>query len=252
MNKESFSYILIIALIAGALYYNNLIQSPIISSLNYIKTSYHDATKYISDSIDKHIFQAAHIQELNTELEKYENDHIVMRQLANEIEELYRENDSTLKLNTKVVLVRAISYEKFGNTDRIWMDIPEYNSSKIYGLTYKEVVAGIVISKNNRALGLLNRDIQSAYSVYVGEGLAPGIAHGNNEEHIVVKFIPSWFDIKKGDEVITSGLDNIFTKGLKVGKVISVTSAQGYKNAIIDQYYKDVEPGYFHMIRSVR
>ena len=105
---------------------------------------------------------------------------------------------------------------------------------------------------NGKPLALLNRDIKSAYSVYIGKNHAPGIAHGNNDQHLIVDFIPTWYDIKKGDEVITSGLDNIFFKGLKVGRVLSVTSSQGYQNAVIEQYYKDNEPSYFHMIRKLK
>ena len=175
-----------------------------------------------------------------------------MQQLASELNDMYKENNSSLKINPKVELVRTISYEKFGNLNRLWMNIPDYNASKIYGLTYKELVAGIVISKNGKPLALLNSDIKSAYSVYVGENKAPGIAHGNNGKNIIINFIPAWFNIKKGDEVITSGLDNIFFKGLKVGKIISVTKSQGYQNATVEQYYKANEPSYFHMIRSLK
>ena len=48
------------------------------------------------------------------------------------------------------------------------------------------------------------------------------------------------------------GIDNIFFKGLKVGRVISVTKSQGYQNADVEQYYKANEPSYFHLIRSIR
>lgn len=253
MNKELFSYFLvIIALFVGALYYNNILQSPIISSLNYIKTSYHNVTTLIYNKIQKHTFQADKIDELKHQLHKFENNHLVMQQLASEIHDLYSENKSNFKTNPEVLLVRTISYEKFGNFNRLWLDVPEYNSSKIYGLVYKELVAGIVIPYNDKPLALLSRDIKSAYSVYVGGFNAPGIAHGNNEENIVVNFIPAWFEIKVGDEVSTSGLDNIFIKGLKVGKVLSITSSQGYQNAIVELYYKAEEPNYFHMIRSIK
>jgi len=253
MNKKSFSYFFIIlALFVGALYYNNLIQSPIISALNSIKSSYLNTIKFFENKIDKHIFQAQEIENLKNQLQKYENNHLVMQQLASELNDIYKENNSSLKTNPHVELVRAISYEKFGDLNRLWMNIPDYNASKIYGLTYKELVAGIVIAKNNKPLALLNSDIKSAYSVYVGKEKAPGIAHGNNGENIVINFIPAWFNIKQGDEVITSGLDNIFFKGLKVGKIISVTKSQGYQNAVVEQYYKVNEPSYFHMIRSVK
>ena len=253
MNKKTISYFfIIIALFVGALYYNNPIQSPIISALNSIKSSYLSTIEFFENKIDKHIFQAQEIENLKNQLQKYENNHLVMQQLASELNDIYKENNSSLKTNPKVELVRTISYEKFGNLNRLWMDIPDYNASKIYGLTYKELVAGIVIAKNNKPLALLNSDIKSAYSVYVGKEKAPGIAHGNNGKNIVINFIPAWFNIKQGDEVITSGLDNIFFKGLKVGKIISVTKSQGYQNAVVEQYYKANEPSYFQMIRSIK
>jgi len=253
MNKELLSYlVVIIALIVGALYYSTAIQSPIITSLNFIKSNYHNSITFVQTKINQHIFQAHTIEELSKKLEKYENNHLVMQQLASEINDLYKEKNSQFQVNPKVELVRTISYEKLGNLNRVWMDIPEYNSSKIYGLTYKELVAGIIIPKDGKALGLLNKDIKSTYSVYIGNQLAPGIVHGNNDEFLVVNFIPAWFEIKKGDEVMTSGLDNIFFKGLKVGKIISTTKSQGYQNAVIEQYYKANDPNYFHMIRSVK
>jgi len=253
MNKELLSYFLIIiALLVGALYYTNQIQSPILTSLNAIKSTYHNSIEFVQESINQHFFQASQIEELSQQLAMYENNHLVMQQLASEVNDLYIENNSSLKLKPKVSLVRAISYQKFGNFNRLWLDMQDYNSSKIYGLTYKELVAGIVVPKNNKPLALLNKDIKSAYSVFIGESNAPGIAHGNNEEHIVVNFIPAWFEIKEGDEVISSGLDNIFFKGLKVGKVLSVTHSQGYQNAVVEQYYKADETNYFHVIRSVK
>jgi len=253
MNKKFLSYFFVIlALFMGALYYTNSIQSPIIAALNYIKTSYHNAIEAVDNTIDKHFLQAREIEELKLKLQKYEKNHLIMQQLASELDDLYKENNSSLKLKPQVELVRAISYEKFGNLNRLRLEVPDYNASKIYGLTYKEVVAGIVISQNNQPLALLNSDIKSAYSVYVGKNNAPGIAHGNNDENLVINFIPAWFDIQVGDEVITSGLDNIFFKGLKVGKIISISKSQGYQNAVVEQYYKINEPSYFHMIRSVK
>ena len=253
MNRGLFSFFIIsTALIMGALFYSNTIQEPFLSTLNYIKTSYHNSTKYVQDSIDTHFFQASQIEELEGKLLQYENNHLVMQELSAELHDLYIENNSTLKTDPKVQLVRTISYQKFGDLNRVWLDIQDYNDSKIYGLVYKELVAGIVIPQNKRALGLLNKDIKSSYAVYIGDEKAPGIAHGNNAKNIVVKFIPTWFAIKKGDEVITSGLDEIFFKGLKVGRVISVTSSQGYQNAVVEPYYKANDPSYFHIIRNLK
>ncbi len=253
MSKGLFSFLIIsIALFVSAFYYSNAIQEPFLNSLNYIKTSYHNSTQYVQESIDTHFFQAYKIEELEEKLLKFENNHLVLQELASELEDLYVENDSSFKTNPKVELVRTISYQTFGDLNKVWIDFPDYNDSKIYGLVYKELVAGIVVPNNKRALGLLNKDIKSSYAVYIGELQAPGIAHGNNSENILVKFIPTWFNINIGDEVTTSGLDEIFFKGLKVGRVLSVTSVQGYQNAVVKPYYESNDPGYFHIIRSLK
>jgi len=253
MNKELFSFLsLFIALIVGALYYSNTVQSPFISSLNSIKSSFHNSVELVESTVDKHFFQAQHIKELEQKLLKYDKNRLLIHQLAYDLKDLFRENNSSFRSHPDVKLVRTISYEKFGNLNRLWLEVDDYNSSKIYGLIYQELVAGIVIPKNKRALALLNRDIKSSYAVYVGSKLAPGIVHGNNSKNLIVQFIPAWFDIKEGDEVVTSGLDEIFFKGLKVGRVLSVTKSQGYQNAIIEPYYQANEPNYFHMIRKIR
>ncbi len=253
MNKGLFSFFLIfIALLVGALYFTTTIQAPFISALNTIQSNYHNITQYIEETIDEHFLQAEHIAKLEEKLHKYENNHLVMRQLASEVNDLFEQHHSTLKTNPDVELVRTISYKQFGDLNKIWLEVQDYNDSKIYGLTYKELVAGIVISDNGRALGLLNKDIKSSYAVYVGDDKAPGIAHGNNGENLIVKFIPAWFLIKKGDEVISSGLDELFFKGLKVGTVLSVTKSQGYQNAVIEPYYKANDPNYFHMIKKIK
>jgi rod shape-determining protein MreC len=253
MNKGLLGFFSIfIALLIGALYYTNTIQAPFISALNSINITYKNATEFIDLQIQKHFFQAEHIEKLEEKLQKYEKNHLVMRQLASEINELFQENHSKLKTKPEVELIRAVSYKKFGDLNKIWLEVQDYNDSKIYGLIYKEMVAGIVVPQNGRPLGLLNKDIKSSYAVYIGENKAPGIAHGNNAQNLLVKFIPAWFSIKKGDEVVTSGLDEIFFTGLKVGTVISVTKSQGYQNAIIEPYYKSNNPNYFHMIKKIK
>ena len=253
MNKELFSFLFIfISLLVGALYYTNTIQSPFIDSTSYLKSSYHKGVSFINQTINRHFNQAQEIAQLTEKLHNYENNHLVMQQLASEVHELFEENKSSLKTNPQVELVRTISYEEFGNFNRLWLDIHDYNTSKIYGLTYKELVAGIVIFKNDRPLALLNKDIKSTYAVSIGDSHAPGIAQGNNSANIIIKFIPAWLIIKPGDEVTTSGLDAIFFKGLKVGKVLSTTKSQGFQTAVVMPYYKANDPGYFHMIRNVK
>lgn len=254
MNKQTLSYFFILlALFIGAIVYSSTLQSPFITALNTIKTSYYKSTDYLESTIEKHFFQAQKIEDLEHALRNYQQLHVQISQYKSELNSLFKENNSTFSCNPQVELVRTVSYQKFGDFNRLWMDIPDYNSSKkIYGLLYNEYVAGIIIDVNNKPLALLNRDIKSTYSVYVGDEKAPGITHGNNDKNIIVSFIPAWSKINVGDEVETSGLDDIFFKGLKVGKVLSVTKSRGYQNAIIQPYFESNEPSYFYMIKRVK
>lgn len=253
MNKGLLSFFLImIALIVGALYYTNTIQSPFLSLLHGIKSQYHTSVAFVAQQVERHFFQAAHIAELEEKLKLYENNHLVITQLSADLNNLFLENNSKLQSNPEIELVRTISYQAFGDYNRVWLDMEDHNSSRIYGLIYNNLVAGIVISHNERPLALLNSDVKSSYAVYVGENKAPGIVHGNNSNHLVVKFIPAWFFIQEGDRVVTSGLDEIFFEGLNVGKVISVTKSQGYQTAVVEPFYKATNPNYFHIIKKVR
>ncbi len=252
MNKKLLSFFLLIILFLAALNYSKEVQQPFISVLETIKIGYFNVVESFDSFVQRHISQANTIQRQEAELKEFRKNYLVVRQLASEVEDLLELEHSSLKVSPKVELVRAISYEKFGNMNRLWLEFPDFNSSRIYGLTYKNMVAGIVVNKKNRALALLNRDLKSSYAVLVGDEKAPGIVHGNNGKDLVVTFIPAWFKIKKGDEIVTSGLDNLFFKGLKVGKVVSISFSQGYQKAKVKPYFQSQNLDYFHVITKVR
>ncbi len=253
MNKKLLGFLLLlVVLFLGTMNYTNTLQKPINELFNSVKTTYTDTLTYIQESIERHFFQAQTIQRLEKELDKCKQNTLLLTQFKNDLDDLYRLNNTSLATDPNVQLVRAISYEKFGDMNRVWLDIKDYNASKIYGLVFKEAVAGIVIEKNGMPLGILNRDPKSSYAVTIGKAGAPGIAHGNNEQNIVVTFIPTWYNIHIGDEVTTSGLDNIFFKGLKVGVIQDITTSQGYQKAVVKPYYNLDTLNYFYMITKVK
>ncbi|MEE8589302.1 MAG: rod shape-determining protein MreC [Sulfurimonadaceae bacterium] len=253
MNREVLGiFFLFVALFGAALLFSTGLQSPILSLTNSIKSSYHNTTASIDKSYDEHFAQQDTIIELREKLKLYEESHLLLHQVATELNALFVENNSSFKVKPKVELVRTISYIKFGDINKVWIDTPAFDTSKVYGLVHKENVAGIVVMKEGRAMALLNGALKSSYAVYVGENKAPGIVHGLNTRELIVEFIPTWIKIKEGDEVLTSGLDHLFFPGLKVGKVVSIEQSQGYQNAIIKPYYNASNPDYFHLIKSIR
>jgi len=252
MNKKLLSFFILIILFLAALNYSKEVQRPFIVVLETIKVGYFNVVESLDSFIQRHISQASTIQRQEAELKEFRKNYLIVQQLAAEVDDLLKLSHSKMKLSPQVELIRAISYEKFGNMNRLWLEFPDFNTSRIYGLTYKNMVAGIVVNKKNRPLALLNRDLKSSYAVLVGDEKAPGIVHGNNGKNLVVTFIPAWFKIKKGDEIVTSGLDNLFFKGLKVGKVTSISFSQGYQKAIVEPYFQSQNLDYFHVITKVR
>ncbi len=253
MNREVLGvFLLFVALFSVTMFFSTGLQSPILSLTNSVKSSYHNTTAAIGKSYDEHFAQQDTIIALREKLALYEESHLLLHQVATELNALFVENNSSFKVQPEVELVRTISYVKFGDINKVWIDTPAFDRSKVYGLVHKENVAGIVVMKNDRPMALLNGALKSSYAVYVGENKAPGIVHGLNTKELIAEFIPTWIQIKEGDEVLTSGLDHLFFPGLKVGKVVSIEQSQGYQNAIIKPYYSATNPDYFHLIKSIR
>jgi len=252
MSKERFSFIFLVALLLGAIYYSKTLQSPFIELSHTIKSVYFQTLESLSQNISKHFDQADTIVLQKKEIEQFKQSHLLSHQFASELSAVFKECNTSLHIKPDVKLCRTLSYVNFGDITKVWLDFPEFNRSKIYGLTHNELVAGIVIEHHDRPLALLNIDRKSSYAVRVGRSKAPGIAHGNGAKKLVVEYIPTWKEIHVGDEVVTSGLDQLFFPGLKVGKVIKINKAQGYQNALVLPYYDATDPEYFHVIKSVR
>jgi rod shape-determining protein MreC len=253
MNKKLSSFLLVFALLFGfALNYSSAVQTPILNYLNSIKYFYHSLLNSISTTTEQHFFQKEHIAKLQEKLKVYEKTHLISHQIASELNHLYQENNATFNSNPNVELVQGLSYATLGDINKVWLHMDDFNTSKIYGLTHKEQTAGIVIAKNGEPLALLNSDPKCSYAVFIGDNSVPGIIHGTNKEKMLIEFIPSWMQIKVGDEVLTSGLDNLFFSNILVGRVTSVSQSQGYQNAQVTPYFKEHKIGYFHVIKSVR
>lgn len=253
MNKRSLTIALLLAaVVGGALYFTNFLQSPILQLTHMMKSSYLNGVETIQYAIDEHFHQQATIIDLRKKNRYYENEFLTLHQVADEYQKLLQEQNSSFTTQTHTSLVRTLSYVRFGDPHRVWIEMENFDPKRVYGLLYRGYTAGIVVGKNGQALALLNGDVKSSYAVTVGANLAPGIVRGNNGRQLIVEFIPTWIPISVGDEVVTSGLDRIFMSGLKVGKVLSITKASGYQSAVIEPYFYGKNPAYFHVITQIR
>ncbi len=253
MNKQRITLTLFfIGCVSGALYFSPFLQSPFLKLSETIKLSYLKQIEKFNQSVTEHVNQKNTIIQLQRENRYYERELLTMHQVADEYRNVLREQNSSIKTLPSIDLVRCISYVRMGDPHKLWLEMDHFNPKQVYGLLYRGYAAGIVVSNNNRPMALLNGDIKSTYAVSIGSAQAPGIVRGNNERHLIVDFIPTWVPIAIGDEVTTSGLDQIFLSGLQVGKVISISRASGYQSAVLEPYFYAKKPAYFHIITKVR
>jgi rod shape-determining protein MreC len=66
---------------------------------------------------------------------------------------------------------------------------------------------------------LLLTDRNSAVDSLVQKTRARGIIRGSSEQLLSFQYVLRKYEIHKGDTVISSGLDGVFPKGLRVGRV---------------------------------
>ena len=217
---------------------------------NNIKQFYVNQSINLSNFIDTYLTQANSIKELkkeNDELSKfrtlYTNADVSLKTLQSSV---FKPDNSSIELK----LSNVLSYVNFDDYSKVWIDF-EKKDEKILGLVSQNYAAGIVKNVAGKSLALLNGNEKCNYAVYIGKNKAPGIVHGTyKDNYLSIKFIPIWIDIQKGDEVITSGNDNIFFKGLKVGKVLGIKKMADMQEAIVQPYAKALREEYFYVYKK--
>ncbi len=230
-------------------------HTPLLSMTNYFKTSFQEAQKSFADFTEQYFYQANTIRRLKKENKKLQEDNVVLDTFAAEVINLSKFKKYEYSSVPKVETVRAIAYASLPDFNKIWVDFADTNASasKMYGLIYNGAAAGIVVESNgDQSLALLNGDSKCSYAVYVGSKEYPGIAMGKRRDLMVVKYIPSWAEIAVGDEVFTSGLDNIFFEGVKVGKVTAVRNLNIFKEVEIEPAYSALKPDFFHLVTKTK
>jgi len=253
MNKNRFSLILLsVLVITGAIYFSPFLQTPFVALSRSIQIGYLNQIQGFQQTLSRHIAQERTIEKLQNQNRYYEKKLLALHQMSRDYQNLLALHHSPLQILSSVELVRTVSYVRMGDTNRLWLEMTHFDPSRVYGLLYRGYVAGIVVAHNDNPMALLNGDVKSSYAVSIGSSHAPGIVRGNNQRRLIVDFIPTWIPIYVGDEVITSGLDQIFFSGLKVGKIVSISKASGYQTAIVEPYFYAKNPTYFHVITRVR
>ena len=249
MNRALFILIISVA----SLFYIFKMDRPIterFTFMNNFKEFYVRKSNEVSEFIEQYLNQANTIEALRAQNDILQQYQILYTNTHNDLQRLQESIYKNPNASVRLHLSNVLSYVEFDDYTKIWLDY-EKTDNKILGLISQNFAAGIVKNKAGKALALLNGNEKSNYSVYIGEQKAPGIMHGTYKNNLlIIKFIPIWINIQRDDEVITSGMDNIFFEGLKVGRVVGIKKRANMQEAIIEPYAQTLQAEYFYVYKK--
>ncbi len=90
-------------------------------------------------------------------------------------------------------------------------------------LVSEGIVGQIIKVASNYSRVLLITDRNSAVDALVQNSRVRGIVKGNNQDNCSFVYTLRKDEVKKGEMIISSGLDQVFPKGLKIGTILKVT-----------------------------
>ena len=225
-----------------------------LSFSNDFKNIYINSIISFSGIIEKYFNNVTTIDRLqkdNNELKQYKILYQTTQKRLDTIKNFISEMDINIINSHNVKLAKVLSYINFNDFTKVWLDLPKVDDS-ILGLIVEDYAAGIVVNNNGRSVALLNGNEKCTYATFIGDKKVPGIVSSSlNKKNLLIKFIPIWAEIKIGDEVITSGMDNIFFEGLRVGRVLSVEKKPDMQIATISPYANVLEKKYFYTYKYI-
>jgi len=92
-------------------------------------------------------------------------------------------------------------------------------------LVSEGIIGQTIKVANDYSRVLLITDRNSAVDALVQNSRVRGIVKGNNEDNCSFVYTLRKDEVKEGEMIISSGLDQVFPKGLKIGRILKVTKA---------------------------
>jgi rod shape-determining protein MreC len=247
MSQKSILSSAFLLLLIALIYKNQaLLTQKTLHFSNEIKATFLHQKDTIQSTIQRYFQQAQQIKILQEKVKELEPKASLSVAFASKLNHLLKESDLNVK-HPNLHLVEALGYEYIADSTKLWLDFPHFNKKKNYGLIYRGFTAGIIRQKSDLPLAILQSSNKSLFSVFIGEKHIQGVAFGAGK-YIDVKYIPNYENPQVGDEVITSGLDEIFYEGIKVGKVIAIEKNDMYTIATLKPYADLKQAHFFYAV----
>ena len=179
-------------------------------------------------------------EEIIAENENLKKENMELKIQKERNQKILEENERLLKLlemkensiykgNLKFARVSFSDINNLNN--KIFIDLGAEDGIKIDMITvYGDYLVGkIVAVHNNYSEVELITNPNSIISAKTMRDIL-GIARGSDEEDGLLYFQPSIVEdnLKEGEEIVTSGVSNIFPEGIKIGKIENIDDKENY------------------------
>jgi len=191
-----------------------------------------------------------YLQNVQSQNQKMKNEMFFLRQennlLRNALENLRSKKEieeSLLKLHENILAAQVIGFDASN-----FYKSATINKGSLDGLK-KDMV---VLDENGSLVGRiidpvalkesrvqLITDNESGVGVFSQKKEVMGILSGDGKGYSLLKYIHvTTEDIYEGEDIITSGKDGLFPSGIKVGKIISITTSTSlFKQIKVEPYF---------------
>lgn len=129
--------------------------------------------------------------------------------------------------------VRAAAAEIIAKNPFLWSNTIVINKGRSDGLRRdlpvvvpEGVVGRIITTSDHHAVVQLITNSGAAAGAMLEDERVQGVASGTGEEHLWLNYIANRERVQEGDLVVTSGMDNLYHKGLPIGKVVQVQKTE--------------------------
>jgi rod shape-determining protein MreC len=163
--------------------------------------------------------------------ERFQKELDLYKQKLNSTNELYLENirlKSLLSLR-KNSPYKVVAAEVIASSPDSWSSIITINKGKNYGIkrnmtviTYLGLAGRVIETTDSTSKVMLINDPDLSVSCLSQRSRQEGLVSGTLGSFLMMRYLPKEADIEAGDIIITSGLTDLYPKGLLVGTVIEV------------------------------
>jgi rod shape-determining protein MreC len=171
-------------------------------------------------------------QELRTQLASVQSQILQLSEQAAESGRLRALLDFKNQLPFQTVAAEVIASSPGENSNAIFIGkgVDAGLTSDLAVITPEGIIGKTIAVFSHSSQVLLLTDTSSGVGIMLEKSRVQGVLKGDSRNLCLIRYIMNEEPVAPGEAVLTSGLDQIFPKGLRVGSVVETSAGNIYKN----------------------